>query len=691
MEKIFQPQKIEKRIRNKWKKFKIGNPEKIKAKKVFSMIMPPPNANGKLHMGHALMLTLEDIIARFERMNNKKVLWLPGFDHAGFETLVVFEKELEKQGKSRFDFSPKELYKLIFKFVQEKKKEIKKQMETLGISVSWEYERFTLEKPLIKLVLQTFNKLKADGLIEEGTRLVNWCVKHQTSFSDLEIIFKEKKDFLYYIQYGPVKIATVRPETILADVAFAVNPNDSRYKDLIGKKLEFKHPLTEEKVVFPVVSDKGIDPNFGTGVLKVTPGHDFFDFYLAEKFNLPIIHIFDEKGRINIQSPYLGLKVSEAREKIVEDLKSKGLILKQEEYIHSVPVCYKCEKEIEPRPMRQWFLLVDKKFKLSPKLKKLVGKKEASLKEITISALRKNLISFYPPRFKKLLLNWLVNLKDWNISRQVVWGIPIPGSNDVFDTWFSSAQWPVITLQSFGPKVFKKYYPTDVMETGYDILYFWVSRMIFMGLYLTGDVPFRKVLLHGLVRDEKGQKMSKSKGNVIDPLEIVNRFGNDVLRVALVMGSEIGKDVIISEKKFIGAQRFLNKIWNATRFLILNRKDYSLPKKNLIFSPHYKKILKEFEVFYEKVLKLMREYKFSLALEMIYKYFWFTFADKIIESLKPKINQKDKEAYFVCYLLLKNQLKLLHPFIPFLTEYLWEKIGQKSTLALEKLNFSKNL
>lgn len=685
MDKIFQHQKIENKIRRKWKKFKVNDPQTVKSSKVFSMIMPPPNANGKLHMGHALMLTLQDIIARWERMQNKKVLWLPGFDHAGFETLVVFEKELEKQGKSRFDFSPSELYKKIFEFVNEKKKEIKKQMEFLGISAAWKYERFTLDRKIVKLVLKTFEKLKKDGLVEEGLRLVNWCPKHKTAFSDLEVIFKEKKDILYYIKYGPLTVATVRPETILADVAFAVNPHDKRFEHLIGEKLEFNHPLTHQKVTFPVIADDQIDPYFGSGVLKVTPGHDFFDFYLAKKFNLPLIHIFDESGRINFDSPYKGLKALEARERIVQDLKSQGLIVKEEEYLHSVPVCYKCEREIEPRPMKQWFLLVDKKFKLNFKLQKLIGQKEASLKEISILVLKKNLITFRPPRFKKLLLNWLTNLKDWNISRQVVWGIPIPGSSDVFDTWFSSSQWPVVTLLSFGPKIFKKYYPTDVMETGYDILYFWVSRMIFMGLYLTGQVPFKKVVLHGLIRDEKGQKMSKSKGNVIDPLDIVQRFGNDALRIALIMGTEIGKDVIISEKKFVGAQRFLNKIWNVGRFLILHKKKYTNLSSKLKISSSYKKILKDFNKFYQKVLKLMADYKFSLALEMIYKYFWFVFADKVLESSKPKIFNNDKEAYAVCLLLFKYQLHLLHPFAPFLTEILWEKIGGDKVLALQKI------
>lgn len=687
MEKVYNHKKVEKEVLKIWRKENLGNPEKEKGK-TFCIIMPPPNANGRLHMGHALMLSIQDTIVRYQRMKGKKVLWLPGFDHAGFETLVVFEKELEKRGLSRFEIPKEGLYEEILKFTNQKKKEIRNQMKELGISCAWKYEKYTLDKDVVKLVLETFKRLKDDGLIEKSERLVNWCPKHKTAFSDLEVIFKEKNSFLYYIKYGPFEIATVRPETILGDVAFAVNPQDERYKSYLNKKVKFEHPLTGEKVSFPVVFDKRIDPNFGTGIIKVTPGHDFFDFELAKKFNLPIIHIFDENGKINLKgSKYYGMNIKEAREVIVKDLELKGLLIKKESYLHSVPVCYKCESEIEPRPMEQWFLLLNKKFKLSKKLKKLTKKDYASLKEIALAGVK--LIKFEPPRFKKILIDWLKQIKDWNISRQVVWGIKIPNSEDVFDTWFSSSQWPVVTLKSFGNNVFKKYYPTDVMETGYDILQFWVSRMIFMGLYLTGDIPFKKVILHGIVRDEKGQKMSKSKGNVIDPIDIVQKYGADTLRLGLLMGNEMGKDVIVSENKFIGAQRFLNKIWNATRFLILKRKEIEKlnrklkePKK---FSQESKKILKDFEKFKKEILTLMEKDKLSLALEKLYKFFWFTFADQIIENTKKKIAQGNFEAYFVCERLLKEELKLLHPFLPFLTEYLWKKIGNKTLLAREGL------
>jgi valyl-tRNA synthetase len=330
--------------------------------------------------------------------------------------------------------------------------------------------------------------------------------------------------------------------------------------------------------------------------------------------------------------------------------------------------------------MKQWFLLVDKKFKLNKKLSKLVGKKEASLKEITKIAIEKDLIQFYPERFKKAILVWLENLKDWNISRQIVWGIKIPGSKDVFDTWFSSSQWPVITIKSFGRKL-QKFYPTTIMETGYDILYFWVSRMIFMGLYLTGEVPFKKVYLHGLLRDEKGQKMSKSKGNVINPLEVAQKYGIDSLRISFIMQTEAGKDVIISEKKFIGAQRFLNKVWNASRFIILNKKNFKDIKMNIKNDEDFKKLME----FKKEYLKLMEELKISIAFENLYKFFWFEFADKIIEKHKDKIYQKDKRSFYICFSILKELLKMLHPFMPFLTEYLWQELKEKKPLCYERI------
>jgi len=685
MEPRFNHSKIENLIRKKWKKIKLGNPENDWGKIPFSMIMPPPNANGPLHIGHALMLTIQDILARYHRMRGKKVLWLPGFDHAGFETLVVFEKELEKRNLSRFDFEEKKLYQEILKFVKEKIKEIRKQEKFLGISCAWEYEKFTLDKDIVNLVIETFEKLKKDGLLEEGERLVNWCPKHQTAFSDLEVIFKEKNSFLYYIKYGPVSIATTRPETMLADIGFAAHPKDKRYLKFKNNsslnKIKFFHPILEKEVEFYFIFDEGVDPNFGTGVLKITPGHDFFDFEIAKKYNLKFEHIFDEVGKINLKdSIYYGLYKEEARKIILEKLKEKNLLIKVEPYKNYVPVCYKCETEIEPRPMKQWFLLVDKEFKLSKKLSKLFKKKKASLKEITRLAIEKDFIKFYPEKFKKSILNWLENLKDWNISRQVIWGIKIPNSKDVFDTWFSSAQWPVITIKSFGKKL-KKFYPTDVMETGYDILNFWVTRMIFMGLYLTENVPFKKVYLHGLVRDEKGQKMSKSKGNVIDPLEVAQKYGIDSLRIALIMQTEPGKDVIISEKKIIGAQRFLNKVWNVSRFIILNKKNFKKEtpkiKKLKDFTP-IKEIKKEY-------LKLMEDFKISLAFDLLYKFFWFEFADKIIEENKSKIYQKDSKAFYLCFSILKETLKMLHPFLPFLSEFLWLKIGEKKPLCYEKL------
>src|SRR3989338_9089709 len=544
--KPYNPKETEERIYKLWEESGHFAPEGNG--KPFTILMPPTNANGSLHAGHGLVMTIEDIMTRYKRMRGFKTLWLPGLDNAGFETQVVYEKKLEKEGRSRFEMEPAQLYKEILDFTMTNSKNIKAQIRSMGASCDWSHERFTLDPNIVKTVYQTFKKLSDDGLLYRGKRIVSWCPKHQTSFSDLEIADDERIEKFYYLKYGPFVIGTSRPETKFGDKYVVMHPSDKRYEAYKeGQTLELEWingPLTAT-----ILKDEAVDMEFGTGVMTITPWHDTADFEIAKRHDLPMEQVIDLRGKLlPIAGDFAGMKITEAREKIVEKLASKGLVDKvDDKYKHTVHTCYKCGTTIEPQVLPQWFV------KMKPLAEKALEKIESGE------------VKYLPEHYKKITTHWLTNINDWNISRQIVWGIPIPAKlcggcgevyvvlddsltggkachgglrkdTDTFDTWFSSGQWPFAALGYPDDADFKTFFHTDVLETAGEIIFFWVSRMIMLGLYVTGKVPFKTVYLHGLVLDAKGQKMSKSKGNAINPLDLTDKYGTDALRMTLVAG-----------------------------------------------------------------------------------------------------------------------------------------------------------
>lgn len=688
----YNPKEVEDKIYRMWEKSGFFNPDRSPSKKggAFAIIMPPPNANGALHIGHAVFVTLQDITIRFQRMRGRKTLWLPGADHAGFETQVVFDKKLEKEGRRRSDIPREKLYQEMLDFTLENKKIMEGQLRKLGASCDWSREKFTLDPDIVKTVTDTFVELYRDKLLYRGERIVNWCVKHQTTLSDLEVRYEEKEDRLYYLKYGPFEIATARPETKFGDKYIVMHPRDKRYaKYKDGDRLEVE--WINGPVSATVVKDAVIDMDFGTGAMTITPWHDPIDFELATRRRLDKEQIIDRHGKLlPVAGEFVGMKIAEARSRIVEKLKSKGLLIKiDQNYKHSVAVCYKCGNAVEPLIMPQWFV------------------KTAELAKPALRAVEKGDIKIVPERYKKVYFHWLKNIRDWNISRQIVWGIRIPawyrGSEtyvgnvtpkggswiqdpDVLDTWFSSGQWPYAALGYPTGKDFKTFYPTALMETGYDILFFWVARMVMLGIYRTGKVPFRTVYLHGLVRDKDRQKMSKSKGNVIDPLGVAELYGTDAVRMALTVGNLPGNDIIISEEKIRGHRNFANKIWNASRFVLMNSaKSKAENKKSKVrFAIEDKKMLKKLDELVKQTTEDLENYRFHHAADRLYHFFWHYYADKVIEKMKPKLAEKAAQA-----LLLEfhtTLLKLLHPFMPFVTEEIWSKlpIKNKKLLMIEK-------
>lgn len=661
IEGAYNPKETEDKIYKLWEESGFFNPDKLPGKrtKPFTIIMPPTNANGNLHAGHALVMTIEDIMTRYKRMQGYKALWLPGLDHAGFETQVVYEKKLEKEGRSRFKMTKEELYKEIWDFTEENKTNITNQVKKMGSSCDWSRKKFTLDPDIVKVVYDTFEKFKKDNLIYRGKKIINWCPKHQTSLSDLETADTEKSDKFYYLKYGPFTIATARPETKFGDKYVVMHPKDKRYKDYKdGQKIELE--WINGPITATIIKDDVIDMDFGTGVMTITPWHDAIDFGIAERHNLEKEQIIDFQGKLlPIAGEFAGMKILEARPKIIEKLQAKGLVEKVEEnYKHIVKTCYKCGTTIEPQIKEQWFL------KMKP------------LAEPAIKAIEKGQVKFIPEHYKKIALHWLKNIIDWNISRQIVWGIPIPGdeNNDTFDTWFSSGQWPYAVLGFPKNKDFKTFFPTDVMETGGDLIFFWVSRMIMFSLYNTKKVPFKNVYMHGLVLDAKGQKMSKSKGNVINPLDLIEKFGTDALRMGLVVGNTPGTSLPLDENKIKAYRNFANKIWNASRFVLGQKENSKLNKKDKKYLAEFKKLVKD-------VSKQMDGYKFYIASEKIYHYFWHTFCDKIIEESK-----KGEVSQFTLMEILTGSLKMLHPFMPFVTEEIYQKLPikkKKSFLMIE--------
>jgi valyl-tRNA synthetase len=673
MDKFYEHQKFEKETYENWEKSGAFSPTPSKGKKTFTIIMPPPNANENLHIGHARFITIEDILTRYHRMLGESTLWLPGADHAGIETQYVFEKKLKEEGKSRFDYDQETLYKMIWDYVQTNKKNMENQLKVLGSSCDWERGKFTLDSDIIKTVYKNFKKLSTDDLLYRGERIVNFCPRCGTAYSQLEVDTVEQEDNLYFLDYETLTIATTRPETIFADVAVAVNPKDKKYEKLLGKTANL--PLINRAI--PIISDNLVDPEFGTGALKITPGHDATDFEIGQNHNLDAISVINEAGRmINTPQNYLGLKALAAREEVVKDLEKAGKIVKIEKIKHFVGVCYKDKGIIEPLLSKQWYIKV-----------KLLTQK-------ALKAISSKQVKFASLSHEKIAKHWLTNLRDWNISRQIVWGIRIPafkcqdcqkwtitegenpdkcdfcGKNnlvqdtDTFDTWFSSSQWPFATLQNTKPGDFESFYPTSVMETAYDIIPFWVIRMIMMGLYVTGKVPFENVLIHGLVRDKDGQKISKSKGNVINPLEMTEKYGADALRMSMVWGALIENDICLSEDNIRGQRNFGNKLWNIARYAFMEKVKMPSDQKD----PDNQLITKDLEKTVQKVTQLMDKYRLSEAAEELYDFVWHKLADNYLEKIKNKRPQTQETLERV----LLTSLKLLHPFMPFVTEKIYQ-------------------
>lgn len=706
MDKNFDPKTVEDSIYRMWETGGYFQPVIDPHKKPFSILLPPPNANADLHVGHALYV-IEDIMIRYHRMKGDPTLWLPGADHAGFETQFVYEKHLAKQGKSRFDFDRETLYRDIWAFVHANRGTMENQLRRLGFSLDWSRNIFTLDPKVIETVYASFKRLFDEGLVYRDARLVNYCTKDGTGFSDLEVLYVERNDPMYYLTYGPFTIATARPETKFRDTALAVNPKDKRYKKYIGQTLEVMGLLGP--ITMTVIPDPEVDPAFGTGIMKVTPAHDPHDFELGKRFNLPVTPIIDFRGKMDFSwflqqkqidpkyrqraENYHGKKVAIARALMVEDLKADGLLVKVDEaYSHRVGTCWKCGTVIEPLPLEQWYVKV------------------APLAKDAIDAIKKKKVTFVPKRFEKTAKQWLANFHDWNISRQNVWGIRIPawkcmhcmawtitsgetppscrscGSTDLsqdtdtFDTWFSSGQWPFATLKATRPGDYDYFYPTSVMETGYDILPWWVCRMLMLGIHLTGTVPFQTVYLHGLVRDAKGQKMSKSKGNVINPLNMVDLYGADALRMALVFGTGAGNDQALSEDKIRGMRNFANKLWNIARFMDMSVRSatqlstiphYDDLLRTRITDPQDIRILADLDTLVAAATKHMESHRYSDAALAVYEFAWHRLADEHLEQNKDRFKSGDAYAVSVFRHVFRTLLALLHPFMPFVTEQLW--------------------
>ena len=661
--------------------------------KPYSIIMPPPNANGNLHIGHALDMNLKDILIRYHRMKGDDAVFIPGADHAGFETWVVYERELTKQGKSRFDFSRDQLYSQVWNFVQEKRGNMELQLRALGVSASWKHLTFTLDDKVINTVYDTFKKMWDDNLVYRGERIVNYCTEHQTSFADIEVEHKNEKGKLWKIAYptldkiGEIIVATTRPETMLGDVAVAVHPDDERYKKLIGTRILL--PIVDKEI--PIIADEYVDMSYGTGAVKITPAHDPNDFEIAKRHDLPIESIISPEGKmINVPAQFLGLTPVEARARVLEALEALELRRGETEIEHAVGHCYRCGSVIEPMIKEQWFI------------------KTQSLAQPAIDALKKEEITFYPASKRKELIAYLEQLKDWNISRQIPWGIPIPAfvnendpkdwifdtrtneqsivvngttyirEEDTFDTWFSSGQWPYIVTDYLTDGDLANYFPTDMMETGMDIMRAWVSRMIMLSLYRTGKLPFKEVYLHGMVNDEHNQKMSKSKGNVINPMELVAEFGSDATRMGLISGRAPAQSQAFNRGSVIAARNFCNKLWNIARFVEAQIGDNHQIVDLEPQTPADHWIIRQLNDAANNIAVRLEQYRFSEASETVYHTIWDDVADWYIESSKTAINRP------LLSWVLATSLKIAHPFAPFVTETIWQTLNYTDGILMRE-------
>jgi len=694
LSKIYEPERYEEDIYALWEKSNAFAPRGKGSP--YSVIMPPPNANASLHAGHSLTYVLQDIAVRYHRLKGDRALYIPGADHAGFETQVVYEKQLEKAGKSRFDFTREELYSQIWDFVQNNKSGFEQQLRKLGVSCDWNHFRFTLDEPVIKTAYSTFKQMWEDDLIYRGERLVNFCTFHGTGFADIEVEYKEEQGALYYIRYpltdgsGELVVATTRPETMLGDSGVAVHPDDARYKKYVGKTVTL--PILGRQI--PIIADSFVDKQFGTGAVKLTPAHDPNDYEVGEKHSLPKITVINFEGKMsdNLPEAYRELTVVDARSKIVKELEEQGFLVKVEELKHSVGHCYKCGTIIEPLLRDQWFI----------DMKPLA--KEA------ISALEKDDITFLPGNKKDQLILYLKNLKDWNISRQIAWGIPIPAFQnvdnpddwvysteveneiltiegktyrrdpDVFDTWFSSGQWPFVTLGYPDSPDFNEFYPTSLMETGVDILYQWVGRMICLGLYVTKQIPFKTVYLHGMVRSADGRKMSKSLGNVIPLEDTIKEYGTDALRLGIIAGRSPGDSSAYAPTKILAGRNFCNKLWNIARYIenkVGNEQKGSTTAKPETTADHW--ILTKLQHTTDVVSEYLAEYRFAEAYDELYHFVWDDLADWYVEASKYQENDR------IMLQIFEATLILLHPFAPFVTELIWQTLFiDKKTLLMNQ-------
>ena len=655
----------------------------------YAIVMPPPNANGNLHVGHALGSAIQDILVRYHRMQGYDAVYLPGADHAGFETWVVYERELAKHGQTRFDFNREELYAQVWDFVAKRRGDRELQLRAIGVGADWDDLVFTLDDKVIKTVYDTFEKMWQDGYIYRGERIVNYCTQHQTSFSDYEVVHKNEKGKLWEIAYplidkvGEIVIATTRPETMFGDVAVAVNPNDERYKDLVGCKALL--PIVKREI--PIIADDYVDPAYGTGMVKITPAHDPNDFEVGKRHNLELVQVIDFDGKmINVPSQFVGMTALEARKRVLAALEIDELLRGEKDIEHQVGHCYKCGSIIEPLAKEQWFV------------------KMRQLADNAIAAIERKEVTFTPENKGDVVIKYLKDIKDWNISRQIPWGIPIPmfqsktnlddwrystevdkkeivvdgttyrREEDTLDTWFSSGQWPYITTDYLDAGKLAKYYPNTVMETAGDILFAWVARMIMLGLYRTGQVPFRHVYLHGLVLDEKGIKMSKSKGNVINPMETVAKYGSDALRMGIIASRSAAQPQAFNTGKVVAARNFCNKLWNIARYtenLVGDRTPAASPQLQSL-ADHW--ITRQLDEATQSLDRQIATYHFAEAGETIYHTVWDDVADWYIEASKVEQNI-DMNAY-----ALDTILRLTHPFAPFLTETIWQALPWHDTI-----------
>ncbi len=714
--KVYEPQQVESKIYDMWEKGGYFHAEADSGKKPFTIVMPPPNVTGQLHIGHAMDDTLQDTLIRFKRMQGYEALYLPGVDHAGIATQIKVEEELRKDGLTRYDLGREKFLERVWDWKKQYGDRIVRQQKKLGISCDWNRARFTMDEGCSKAVREVFVSLYEKGLIYKGSRIINWCPHCVTALSDAEVEYVDKPGHLWHIRYpladgtGEVVVATTRPETMLGDSGVCVNPNDERYKDIVGKKVIL--PLMNKEI--PIVSDDYAEMEFGTGCVKMTPAHDPNDFEVGLRHNLEVIRVLDDNGKVNaLGGKYEGMDRYDARKAIVADLEEGGYLVKVGDYSHNVGTCYRCHRDVEPIISAQWFV------KMKP------------LAEEAIRVVNDGETKFVPERFSKTYLNWMENVRDWCISRQLWWGHQIPawtcqdcghitvsredackcekcGSThierdpDVLDTWFSSALWPFETLGwPEKTKDLDYFYPTDVLVTGYDIIFFWVARMIFSGCEHTGKTPFHTVLIHGLVRDNQGRKMSKSLGNGIDPLEMIDKYGCDALRMNMVTGNSPGNDMRFYVERCEAMRNFANKLWNASRYVMMNLPEDAkneLPALDALEISD-KWVLSKLNTLIAEVTENLEKYELGIAVQKVYDFIWDTYCDWYIELTKARLYSEDEgrkqTALSVLVYVLDQILRLLHPFMPFITEEIWQSLPHEGDALIvaswpkyrEELNF----